>query len=55
MRKVLVLVEHSNGVVDDSAFELASAARDLGENGGEVWVGAAILGSDVAAMTEGYQ
>lgn len=53
MRKVLVLVEHSNGVVDDSAFELASAARRLGEAGEAVQVGAVLLGTGIAAMTDG--
>ena len=50
MRKILVLVEHSGGFVDDSAFELASAARALGEAGGDVRVGAALLGNDVAGI-----
>jgi electron transfer flavoprotein alpha subunit len=53
MRKILVLVEHSGGVVDDSAYELAAAARSLGEAGGDVSVVGAVLGNDVAGLAEG--
>ena len=51
MRKILVLVEHSGGVVDDSAYELAAAARSLGEAGGDVSVVGAVLGNIVVAFS----
>jgi electron transfer flavoprotein alpha subunit len=53
MRKILVLVEHSGGVVDDSAYELAAAARNLGEAGGDVSVGGVVLGNDVTDLAAG--
>jgi electron transfer flavoprotein alpha subunit len=53
MRKILVLVEHTNGVTDDSAYELAAAARSLDEAGEGVRVGAVVLGDEVGALAEG--
>lgn len=50
MRKILVLVEHSGGTIEDSAWELASAARGLAaDDGGRV--AAVVLGADVSGLT----
>jgi electron transfer flavoprotein alpha subunit len=53
MRKVLVLVELARGGVDDSAWELAAAARGLAAPGeGGCRVAAVLLGSGVAPLAK---
>jgi electron transfer flavoprotein alpha subunit len=45
MRKILVVVERSRGALDETAFELHSAAKELGEPA----VAAVLMGEDLAA------
>ena len=53
MRKLLVLVELVGGRIDDSARELASAARSIGGAGGEPCrVAAAVLGERIEGLAE---
>ncbi|MBD3161336.1 MAG: electron transfer flavoprotein subunit alpha/FixB family protein [Candidatus Eisenbacteria bacterium] len=51
MRKIFVVAEIVGGAIDDSAFEMAGAARRLAESAPEeASIAAVLLGSDVAEM-----